>query len=122
MKIDSKLIMQADKALIEAKIVNNGGYNKVFKGYISSFGASIAQAGLLPTIIFFEADSDQASDRKKVIAALDKMLNIKRNENSFSKYIIANNKSKDRQLLKDVVEAMTAMKLALRMYREKDDK
>lgn len=121
MKIDSKLIMQADKALIEAEIVNNGEYNKVFKGYISSFGASIAQAGLLPTIIFFEADSDQASDRKKVIDALEKMLAIKRNEKSFSKYIIAKNKSNDRQLLKDVVEAMTAMKLALRMYREKDD-
>mgnify|MGYP002623581205 CR=1 FL=1 len=128
MKIDSKNIERAIKALVKAKVVENGAYKKVFKGYISSFGASLAQAGLLPTIIFFEANSDQAKDRKLVIEALKSMLPEKYNvgNKKLSLFLIEESEQKgwsqqkERELLRTISDSMVAMKLALRMYREND--
>ncbi len=128
MKIDDNRIEKAIKALDESKVVVNGAYKKVFKGYISSFGASLAQAGLLPTIIFFEADSEQAKDRKKVIDALRLMLQEKYQVKNkrLALFILEQRKSgvlsqqKERELLKDISDSMVAMKLALRMFREID--
>lgn len=122
MKINSTTIEKACTALETAKIVNSGGeYQDVFKGYISSFGASIAQAGLLPTVIFYENKSDSAQDRTKLIDALIEMLpqNMKPADKMLAKYIILNNKADDRIYVKTVTDAMVALKLALRMYSEK---
>ena len=132
MKIDSLLIEKANKAIIKAGIVNEeeGLYDKVFKGYVSSFGASIAQAGLIPTIIFYEATSEQAKDRPKVIKALMQLLDEKYRVDSLAKHLLskrANMEKKDfekeeKALLKNVTEAMVGIKLALRLYKEKKQK
>ena len=122
MKINSTTIEKACNALIKANIVNkNGEYQDVFKGYISSFGASIAQAGLLPTVIFYENKSDSAQDRTKLIDALIEMLpqNMKPADKMLAKYIILNKKADDRIYVKTVTDAMVALKLALRMYSDK---
>lgn len=122
MKIDSKKIEQAQKALKSSKIVDaEGQYDKEFKGYISSFGASVAHAGLLPTIIFFEAESEQAKERKKVITALVKMLKID-DSKPLSKSILEGTIANDKTLLCTVTESMVALKLALRLYKEKKEK
>ncbi len=127
MKIGSQIIEQANKALKSANIVQNEQYDKVFKGYISSFGASVAQAGLLPTVIFFEAESEQASERKKVITALMNLLNQNDwlpnyQKGSLAEYILDNQRSNDHELLTNVTACMVALKLALRMYKEKEPK
>lgn len=130
MKIDASLINNADSAIKKAEIVNAQGlYDKVFKGYISSFGASITQAGLIPTIIFFEAKSEQAKDRPKVIDALKLMLDDEYQVDSLAKYLLTKRKdgeesfkAEERQLLKKITTAMVAIKLALRMYKEKENK
>lgn len=127
MKIDASLIAKADTAIKKEKIVNGEQYDKVFKGYTSSFGASIAQAGLIPTIIFYEADSDQAKDRPKVIRALIHLLDEEYQVESLAKHLLKKREEigKERfeeiekQLLKKITEAMVAIKLALRMYKEK---
>lgn len=122
MRINSATIEKACNALIKANIVNKDDeYQDVFKGYISSFGASIAQAGLLPTVIFYENKSDSAQDRTKLIDALIEMLpqNMKPTDKKLAKYIISNNKADDRIYVKTVTDAMVALKLALRMYSEK---
>lgn len=127
MKIESQIIEQANKALKSAHIVQDEQYDKVFKGYISSFGASVAQAGLLPTVIFFEAESEQASERKKIIMALKNLL--KQNDwlpnyqsGSLAEYLLHNELSDDKQILSNVTACMVALKLALRMYKEKESK
>jgi len=131
MKIDTSLIEIANSAIREARIVNdNGLYDKVFRGYISSFGASIVQAGLIPTIIFFEADSAQAKDRPKVVKALQLMLDEEYRVESLAKYLLEKKEemgeklfiNEEKHLLKNMTVAMVAIKLALRMYKEKDKK
>lgn len=126
MKIDSAKILKADVAIKNAEIVVDNQYNQVFKGYISSFGASIAQAGLLPTIIFFESKSDKASERPKVIQALKQLLPEEYQVDDLTKHLLTLRKSlkdeykqKEKELQKQVTEAMVAMKLALRMYSKK---
>lgn len=129
MKIDSLLIEKANKAIIKSGIVNEkeGQYDKVFKGYVSSFGASITQAGLVPTIIFYEAASEQAKERPKVVKALVELLDEKYRVDSLAKYLLSqranmgknNFEKEEKALLKKVTEAMVAIKLALRLYKEK---
>lgn len=121
MKITTEDIIQAQKALTDSQIINGNKYDHVFKGYFSSFGASVAQAGLLPTIIFFESDSDRANERKKVIDALKKMLSADGKDigGSLAKHIIDNKKANDQDFLQDVTRKMVAMKMALRLYQDK---
>lgn len=132
MKIDVSLIEKANAAITDPQIgiVKDGQYDKVFKGYISSFGASIAQAGLIPTIIFFEADSDQAKERPKVVKALMQMLDEEYRGKRLAEILLGKRaekgeksfKDEEKQLLKKISVAMVAIKLALRMYKEKETK
>ena len=118
MKTTAVEISKAQQALRDSGIVNNQGeYKSVFGGYISSFGASLVQAGLLPTVIFYENKDSEAKERYKVIEALKKMLNI--NADQLATYLLQNKKSDDRKFLADVANGMVALKLALRMYKEK---
>lgn len=127
MKINSLLIEKANSAIKSVGIIKDGQYDNVFKGYISSFGASIAQAGLIPTIIFYEADSD-AKERRKVVDALILLLDEEYHVESLAKELIAKRetmegktfKEEEKRLLKKVSEAMVAIKLALRLYKEKN--
>lgn len=123
MKINSDLIEKADNALRTTNIVSeNGTYDNRFKGYISSFGASIVQSGLLPTVIFYEKEeTGEAKDRPKVVQALIAMLNNNQSGDNpripekLSKYII--DKKCGNEFIEEVTDCMVAMKLALRMYR-----
>lgn len=134
MKIDSKLIDIADKAIYTNNIVNtNGIFDNRFKGYISSFGASIVQSGLLPTVIFFEQSSEKAEKRELIIPALKQMLNEYyhydiNDECKLFRFIINqyyngnDNNNQDNYVdyhafENDVTTCMVAMKLALRMYQ-----
>lgn len=121
MKTSSQEIVKAQKALKECGIVDqNGSYNPVFGGYISTFGASLVQAGLLPTVIFYENKKSEAKERYKVILALQKMLNL--NVPQMAVYLLQNKKSDDQAYIAQVADAMVALKLALRMYNEKEEK
>lgn len=140
MKIDSKLIEIADKAICPTdnndnskRIVQTDGlFDNRFKGYISSFGASIVQSGLLPTVIFFEQSSDKAEKRDLIILALKRILNEYYSYNIDGKlyrYILEhfhpvnennqqnNNHDNYHAFEEDVTICMVAMKLALRMYQ-----
>lgn len=118
MKTTAEEIKKAQEALLKSKIVNEGVYKSVFKGYISGFGASLVQAGLLPTVIFYEAESSEAKERHYLIGALKTMLGI--NAEQLSRYILEKDKANDQTFINDVAKAMVALKLALRMYNKKD--
>ena len=72
MKMENKWIESADRALHAEGIVNGEGkFPKTFSSYISGYGASIVQSGLVAASIFYEKkDSDSASDRNLVVKSL----------------------------------------------------
>ena len=105
MKISKKQIEYAIEALRANNIITNDNqYPKVFKGYISSFGAAVIQSGLIPAIIFFENEDNDANADSQIPANY-----------SMAQYIIEHGNTD--QLLKEITEAAVAMKLALRMYK-----
>ena len=118
MKITSNEIAKAKDALTEQGIVSpDGKFDSVFNGYISSFGASLVQAGLLPTIIFFENEDSAAQERYRIIRALKQVLDIE-TQATLAEYIIQEELANDQPFINQVARAMTAMKLALRMYKK----
>lgn len=125
MKISNEYIESAIKALttIENPIVVNEEYKNVYKGYISSLGASIIQAGLLPSIILYENSPSATEDKRKLVNAIQYVLSDRCGYSfggNFSRYII--NYPNQKQLLSDVERATIAIKLALRIFKSDDSK
>lgn len=120
MKISDKLIASSVKALTDGggSIVVDGKYNSVYKGYISTLGASIVQAGLLPSILFFENSSSSAQEKNKLIIAIKYVLADilgYQFDGKFSKYILEHPNCQ-RKILSDVEKVAVGLKLALRMF------
>lgn len=123
MKIEDKYIITAIESLTKVKepIVINNMYKKVFKGYISELGASIMQAGLLPSIIFYENSQSAQQDKKKIISAIVYILNSNfgyKISVDLSRYILSLSSAEEKiKLLKDIEKAVVAIKLALRIFK-----
>ena len=117
---------------------------KEFKGYISAFGASIIQAGLIPTLAFYsDKDADAKSDRWILLQALAELIGKQRewrekwqledgqdvDERILLDYALSLQKDTDdkwqkgrnqkefRRLKAIIIDAAIALKLALRTYR-----
>jgi len=103
-------IPEAIKAIEELKIVNgNDEVAKQFNGYIASFGASVRQAGLLATVLFYgNANSSAEKEREKVVKAIEIMIGHN---------IINNNNSVEKSTRAKVENAAIALKLAIRTYK-----
>lgn len=142
MKIDNQWIKYGMEALCETGIVKNGIYKKEIKGYIASLGAAIVQSGLLPAMIFFGNRSAAAEGREKVEEALRRILwkareskDVQFEKSSFQPslayYLLElderQNSSVTRSecmaekemLYRDVLKATVALKLALRLFSDK---
>ena len=122
--MNEDLIQKAEKAVRMEKIVNEQGYySNEFSGYISSFGAAIIQSGLLPAVIFFEAQSEQAVERPKIISAIVCIINqgSRSLTTLLSGYILQHRHEPDfeKDLLREITEAAVAIKLVLRMFKKK---
>jgi len=103
-----RYIPKAIKALETLEIVVDGCAPKEFNGYISSFGASIRQAGLLATILFYDnANSNSQKDRTKVIRALEEITSSPLNKTTKNTPALRAN----------VEDAAIALKLALRTFK-----
>jgi CRISPR/Cas system CMR-associated protein Cmr5 small subunit len=122
MKRIQKLIPDAIQA-VELNILNAGSVNKEFNGYISSFGASIISAGLLPSVIFFsQKGEEKAKERHKIIIAIEYILQRpggilyggKKILNEVSNNI--NNQPYMNQLTEKITDAAISLKLAIRIY------
>lgn len=127
MKIKNEYIQKAVDALTQSAIVVNEQYNSVFKGYISGLGASIIQAGLLPSVILYENSPSSRDDKGKIIKAIVYMLIHQFNYTGLegaplSTYILSEQRNGDEyKLLLDVNKALVAIKLALRMFNSQED-
>lgn len=138
MKIEPSWIISADNVLKSdnIKIVKNPTserpyyhYQSVYKGYISSFGASIVQSGLVAAAAFFEKkDSDADENRcavvNAIIAVLKEQNKLTGSIPSLSIYALQYKEDKEK-LLKNIDKAVAALKLAIRQYKgikSKEDK
>lgn len=114
------------KVNIEGKVFirPDGSIPKEYKGYISSLGANIIQAGVKAAITFYEAkESGSTSDKRLVNAALKYILTC--NDPTVLTYshydlsqLISNISNEEiQQKALDIMDAATALKLALRTYK-----
>lgn len=118
---------------------------KQFKGYISSFGASVIQSGLMPTLAFYSDAKKAKGDRSLLIPALiyilyqnksyptdkkvqevldaldkDKDKDLKSVVHHLFNWLLETNKANPEKLRKELMDASIALKLALRTFREVD--
>ena len=119
---------------IEHYLVDNSVVEKEYKGYISSMGASIIQAGLLATLAFYQNDSGKKANSSNLLKAI--LLLIKPDdstETNLIKYIIDHSKKDNTTgqhvsvgdldpdklyiLEEEVSDALIALKLALRTFK-----
>ena len=109
----------AFEALKQAGIVNDGIAPAEFSGYISSFGASIIQSGLLPSVAFYERnDAGSKNDKAKLTKAILKIINKEATDSNLLDYIIKNQNSSS-NLKEDIINAAIAIKLAIRTFELK---
>jgi len=103
-------IPKAIEAIESLEIVNRDGeVAKQFNGYIASFGASIRQAGLLVTALFYaNANSNAEKEREKVVKAIEMMIGHN---------IINHNNKIEKSTRTKVEDAAIALKLAIRTYK-----
>jgi CRISPR-associated protein Cmr5 len=102
-----KLIPKAISAVTTVGIASDGKVAKQFNGYISSFGASLRQAGLVPTVLFFGSQNNRAEEpREQIVKAIEVML---------GKELVHNGRA---NATRDEVDAAaTALKLAIRTFK-----
>ena len=94
-----------------------------YNGYISSFGASIIQSGLEPTLALSENENASTLEKKQLLPKL--ILNIldeNSTETSLLKYVL--NRPNEKQYLKrEILDIAIAIKLCIRTFKlEKPNK
>jgi len=98
---------------------------KEYKGYISSLGANIVQAGVRAAITFYEAEEKgTAGDRRLVNAAIKYILTspsepVKKYSDCKLTQILPKEEDQLQQKALEIIDAATALKLALRTYKLK---
>lgn len=120
-----KLKTKNKKGEVEEKkfVSANNTIPKVYKSYISSFGANIIQAGLITAVHFYEAKESRSEggDKRLITAAIRYMLYPdEQTGEEYYKYELSEKLSKDAHTLQNqtlqIMDAATALKLALRTY------
>ena len=87
---------------------NNGEVPKQFNGYIASFGASVRQAGLLATTLFYQNTKNTEEDRSKVIDAIEFII---------EQPIVTQENRVEKNTREKVEDAAVALKLAVRTFK-----
>ena len=127
MKLDI-LVLFAMQELKENELFKDSlnAVPKEYKGYVSSFGPSVIQSGLLPTIMFYENSKSAVKGGKKEIlnilsGILKKTGKYKNMSNSLTLKELTMDKIKNKaeydDLVNDVLDAYTALKLSMRTFK-----
>jgi CRISPR-associated protein Cmr5 len=109
--------------VIEECLLDSGKIPRQYNGYISSFGAMV-RSGLKPAIAFFEnKDSEAQQDRSKITKAILKIIcrdkNISSIPDTLLEYVLQKEDTDAYILKKEILEAATALKLAMRTFEFK---
>ena len=95
---------------------SDGKIPSSYNGYISSFGASIIQSGLLPTLALFEKkQSGTKEDKSKLTKLILKILDDKYN-NTLLEYALSTNNN-ELYLKQKILDISIALKLSIRTFK-----
>lgn len=133
----NELIPKALEAIKASKMANDDNkVDKEFKGYISSMGASIIQSGLIATLAFYSNESsDSKVKRSNLLKAIHFLIAPQGNTEELLHYVLNKTKPDERneysasELKKDelqkletqISDALIALKLALRTFKQKEE-
>jgi len=113
-KIDL-LIPDAIKALEELR-EKDGSINKVYQGYLASFGPTVISSGIVKTVTFYIDESSSNKKRKDVTNIMFSLIG----ENP--KEFVQNKENSTNYALKNkILEANIACKLAIRTFELKEE-
>jgi len=103
----------------------NGVISSVYNGYISTFGVSINQSGLKPTLALFENNQAHTEgDRNRLTRMILRVLDSDYNGNSLLRYVLENQDREEILKLK-IIDIAIALKLSIRTFKldqgEKDE-
>jgi len=101
---------------------SDGIIPSAYNGYMSSFGASIMQSGLKPTLALFEnKNADTKEDKEYLTKIILKVLDDTTEKTSLLHYILKS--KKDEQYLKEqILDISIAIKLSIRTFQLEDGK
>ncbi|MCD6433140.1 MAG: hypothetical protein J7L21_03785 [Sulfurimonas sp.] len=116
-----KYIPEALKVL--DRTFDNGTIPSAYNGYISSFGASVIQSGLLPTLALFENTNSSTKESKEYLSyIIVQILRGSSEDVSLLRYALDNNQALLKQQILDIA---VAIKLSIRTFKlkkgEKDE-
>jgi len=97
------------------KEFSNGKIPSAYNGYISSFGASVMQSGLLPTLALFENTNAKTKESKEYLThIIIQVLTGKDDDISLLHYVLKGNE----ELLKTkIMDIAIAIKLSIRTFK-----
>lgn len=131
-KLKIKEESEKENKFFEVKEIEGEKVYKIYKeynGYISSFGASIVQSGLIACVAFFENDNSNSNrDRKKIpkliFNTIVKYKEIKNDQHvSLLKYVLEEDKNHRLNSVKqEIIDSATAVKLSMRVFQFTDEK
>jgi CRISPR-associated protein Cmr5 len=113
-KTIEKYIPEAMRVLKEE--FSKGEIPSAYNGYISSFGASVIQSGILPTLALFEKkDAPTKEDKSKLTKLILKILDNKYNK-TLLEYVL--DSQDDKLYLKQkILDISIALKLSIRTFK-----
>jgi CRISPR-associated protein Cmr5 len=94
-----------------------------YNGYISSFGASVIQSGLKPTLALFENKNANSKEKKEKLPSLIlQVLDPSSKEDSLLRYVLQHEKQgKDEAYIKQqILDISVAIKLGIRTFKLDD--
>lgn len=100
------------------KTFENGIFPASYNGYISSFGASIIQSGLKPTLALFENKDANTKEKKEILTNIIlSILDPKAQEDSLLKYVL-NHSENEQYVQQQIKDISIAVKLSLRTFKK----
>jgi len=125
-KVSPKQIKDAREILKIVKIVKDDTVSNEYRGYIASFGASISQSGLVPSVAFFEnKNASSQKDRPKVMKAILLMINDKRNNyDTLLDYLLdrqVDNQNSLVSIQRKIKKSAIALKLAMNTFKKAEE-
>ena len=101
------------------KVLHNafpeGEIPSAYNGYISAFGASVIQSGLLPTLALFENTNASTKESKEYLSYLIvRILTGREDDISLLHYVINNPDPRHKQQILDIA---VAIKLSIRTFK-----
>jgi len=122
-KISPKEIQKAREILVAEGIVKNEMVENEYRGYIASFGACIAQSGLVPSVAFYEnKNNNSKQDKYRVMRAILLMLkNEKEKYDTLLDYLLDRQNELD-TLQTKIIRYSSTLKLAMNTFKKVEGK